>query len=380
MTELPVRGFWSYVHDDDRTDEGRILQLATDLQSEFAALTAGSLELFVDRSSLEWGADWRAKINEAIAQAAFLIPVITPRYFTSQACRDELLAFAAQAEAAGVPDLVLPVYWIEVRELENDPSVDEVTALVAARQRQDLRIARLEDRGSSAYRQAVNRLAKALADQSERLAAAIVEVPVVGVSNDSEEDDEEEGSLGVLETLGQGEVALEAITPTLEELGQQIATVGDLVRAGAAEMSRAEARGQGFQARIRVAARLAQELREPAERIAHLGQEYGANMRHIDPMVRVIINAAHDAEDPEERAAADGAVEAIMGMVRSSEEAMQHLRELVDSVKGGARLSSTMRPVLRELNRGLQGVLDSSTVFGEWKTLIEHTDDEGPAA
>src|SRR4051812_44638633 len=116
MADVPVTGFWSYVHDDDHGEQGRVLDLATDLQTEFAAITAGSLQLFIDRTSLEWGADWRARINEAIAQAAFLIPVITPRYFISQACRDEILAFAAAAEAAGVADLVLPVYWIEVRE------------------------------------------------------------------------------------------------------------------------------------------------------------------------------------------------------------------------------------------------------------------------
>jgi len=379
MSDLPVRGFWSYVRDDDHTDKGRILELAEDLRSEFAAITAGSLELFVDRTSIEWGDDWRAKIDEAIAQAAFLIPIITPRYFTSQACRDEILAFAAQAQAAGVPDLVLPVYWIDVRELENDPSVDEVTALVADRQRQDLRIARLADRGSSVYRQAVHELAVALAERSDRLATAVVALPVLaGKPADSDEDGDE--GLGLMETLGEGEVALDEITPILNKIGAEIETIGTLMEGGTAELERADARGQGFKGRVRVAAKIAAELKEPARNIAELGQEYGAMMVKIDPMVRMLIEAGKSTKDPEEQEAAQEMFEALRGMVLSSQAALDQLRELVDVVKDGARVSSTMRPVLRELNRGLQGVLDSSAVFAEWMRLIGPDDGIDAAA
>lgn len=377
VSELAVRGFWSYVHDDDATDDGRILQLAEDLKSEFAAITGNSLRLFVDRTSLEWGDDWRAKIDEAIVQATFLIPVVTPRYFKSQACRDEIRAFAAQAQAAGVPDLVLPVYWIVVRELESDPSVDEVTALVADRQRQDLRAGRLEDRGSSIYRQAVNQLAAALADRSERVASASVDLPAVaGSVNDP--DDGEDGP-GLLETLGEGEVALGEISPIMVRIGAEIETIGTFMEAATAELARADARGQGFKGRVRVAAKLAVALKEPSGHIAQLGQEYGGMMVKIDPMVRMLIDAGKRTSDPEEAAAALELFEQLRKMVDSSEAALESLGQMVESAKDMARTSSTMRPVLRELNRGLQGVLDSSTVFAEWMRLLDDDPDDGLA-
>jgi hypothetical protein len=373
MHEVPVRGFWSYVHADDDGDEGRILQLAADLQSEFAAITAGSLELFHDRTSLEWGDDWRARIDEAIAQAAFLIPIVTPRYFASQECRSELLAFASHARTAGVEDLVLPVYWIEVRELEHDPSVDEVVALVAARQRQDLRAVRLTDRSSSVYRQAIYRLASALAERSERLGTAVTVVPTLtSVTDDRSRAD---GGPGLVETLGEGEVALEAITPLMGEIGRQVETVTSLMTAATEDTDAAEARGQGFAARVSIAAKLADALKEPAGRIAHLGQQYVAMLMQADPAVRALIEARHAAQDQaaQDQETAQELVDAIRALVSGSEIAMEQLRQLVSAAEEVARMSSTMRPVLRELNRGLQAVLDGSGIFAEWNRLLEES-------
>lgn len=47
--------FWCYVHADDHNDQGRILQLAWDIQNEFAAITADLLDMTVDRKASCWG-------------------------------------------------------------------------------------------------------------------------------------------------------------------------------------------------------------------------------------------------------------------------------------------------------------------------------------
>jgi hypothetical protein len=54
-----INGFWSYVQADDEAERGRIALLAQDLRAEFEMLTGESIELFLDRDSIEWGDAWR---------------------------------------------------------------------------------------------------------------------------------------------------------------------------------------------------------------------------------------------------------------------------------------------------------------------------------
>jgi len=95
---LIAKGFWSYVHDDDDAEGGRITALARDLSAQYEMLTGESIDLFLDRDDLEWGNDWRATVDGSLAVTAFFIPVLTPRYFSSAECRRELNAFVRKAK------------------------------------------------------------------------------------------------------------------------------------------------------------------------------------------------------------------------------------------------------------------------------------------
>lgn len=75
-----LQGFWSYVHNDDEAEGGRISQLARDVARQFEMLTGEPLALFLDRDAIKWGEDWRDKIDSNLASVAFFVPVMTPRY------------------------------------------------------------------------------------------------------------------------------------------------------------------------------------------------------------------------------------------------------------------------------------------------------------
>lgn len=139
-------GFWSYVHDDDLGDHGRIKELSEDLRAEYRIQTAEDLELFHDRESIRWGEEWETLIGDAIAGTTFFIPIITPSYFRSNACRQELLKFVREAERAGLDRLLMPVYWVTVPELRDEgaASKDEAVKAIATHQWQDLREVRLD--------------------------------------------------------------------------------------------------------------------------------------------------------------------------------------------------------------------------------------------
>jgi len=169
MSLEAVAGFWSYAHDDDILDGGAILELAHAIEEEYNLLSGEPLELFVDRSSIAWGDKWRERIDSALSQTTFFIPIITPRYFTRTECRRELLEFAGKAKSLGVDELLLPILYVEVQGFGTE-SPDDAIALAARTQYEDWRNMRLLEPNSREYRAAVNALARRLLGISREVA------------------------------------------------------------------------------------------------------------------------------------------------------------------------------------------------------------------
>jgi len=167
MSVSGVAGFWSYSHDDDERDGHGLLRLAARIRDEFALVTGESLTLFVDRNDITWGDEWRRRIDTALAETTFFIPIITPLYFKRDECRRELVSFVGQAESLGAIELVMPILYVDVPELAED-GTDEVRALIARMQYVDWRKLRLSAEDSPEYRQGVNSLAAKLAEVGNR--------------------------------------------------------------------------------------------------------------------------------------------------------------------------------------------------------------------
>ena len=70
---MHFKGFWSYRQVDDKRDSGRIRQLAYDIVDEYAAITGETIDLFLDRDSIEWGSLWESDIREALESGLFRI-------------------------------------------------------------------------------------------------------------------------------------------------------------------------------------------------------------------------------------------------------------------------------------------------------------------
>src|SRR5215216_2598125 len=186
-------GFWSYVHADDDAEGGRILSLASRLAAAYRLLTAEDLQLFRDRDDVRWGDEWRSRIDQAIAGTTFFLPILTPSYFTSQECRRELLKFTAEAKRLGLEQLIMPIYWAPIPELDRlgEDAADEAIALVARYQWQDFREARLEDEGSSTFRKAVYALATEIARRVEQITQHADDLPAGSTMDGEPERDGE---------------------------------------------------------------------------------------------------------------------------------------------------------------------------------------------
>lgn len=137
-------GFLSYVHNDDTISHGYIGRLRVALEGEVQArLADDGFAIFHDRDDIAWGQQWRDRLAAGVDGAVLFLPVVTPRYFRSEACRDELTRFLAHEQALGRTDLVLPIYLLTVDSLD-EHAEDPLMRAIAAHQWMDWRHLRRE--------------------------------------------------------------------------------------------------------------------------------------------------------------------------------------------------------------------------------------------
>jgi hypothetical protein len=358
-------GFWSYVREDDVGDDGRILTLSRDIRASYRLQTAEDLRLFVDRESIQWGEEWEKLIGDAIAGTTFFIPLITPSYFQSNACRQELLKFVREADRLGLRQLLMPVYWVTVKELEQDgpDSSDEAIRAIATHQWQDLREVRLEERESAEYRKAVNGLAGEIAKRAVEVAETVDDVPS-RPAEILEEATEDDGEPGILEILTEGDEAFEKLTNIMGGIAEDIKEVGEISETANSDLEAAVARGQGTKAALTITERYARQLSDPADRIADRGQEFAASMTSLDASMHTRLNILG-----EEGSLSDEHVEFLRGveeLAATSDEALDQLADMVRSATALANVSRSLRAPVRRMKEGLQGVLDGRAIIAEW--------------
>jgi parallel beta-helix repeat protein len=145
MTVQPI-GFLSYVRDDDAHERGRLTEFCNRLCGEVRMQGCDEFELFQDRKDIAWGQQWQQRIDNSIDATSFLIPIITPRFFKSPACREEMERFLDREKRLGRNDLILPVYYRDSPVLNDEKKrkTDRLAMIIAERQYADWREMRFE--------------------------------------------------------------------------------------------------------------------------------------------------------------------------------------------------------------------------------------------
>jgi hypothetical protein len=365
------RGFWSYVHDDDQAEGERISRLARDVLAQFNMITGTSIDLFLDRDNLDWGEDWRGKIDESLSAIAFFIPVLTPRYFQSAECRRELNFFLRRADDLGVRDLMMPILYVDVAELHGEESSDPAISLARTYQWVDWTDLRFSDAGSGEYRRAVAGLASRLADATKR----IEDVDVTGAALALEEDAEGEEPFGILDEMARAEEVIPQWVETMTLISQEIENVGEIMGAAAEEIDRGNAQGKGFAARLIIMRSVARDLDEPSMRIETYGNQFSTQLNEVDTGIRTVINRAptEAAGDPKALAEATDFYRAIRELSESAEQGFDGLAQMVASIVPVENMSRDLRPSLRRLKKGLTLVTEGRKVIQEWVELMDET-------
>ena len=342
-------GFWSYAHGDNELDDGAILELARLLMEEYDLLSGEPLELFIDRANIVWGEQWRNRIDAALTQTTFFIPIITPRYFNRSECRRELLEFTAKAKSLGVEELVLPILYVAPKDFSAE-SGDEAVSLIAKVQYEDWRTRRLLEPSSREYRTAVNGLARRLMGIAGRVAERQLRVELSTDSDDRGAD----GIVELMEEVGKLLPSwLDAVRGERINHAQINATIVEC----ASQWTRLQKSRAAPSAQLAAKIRHAKAMLPLAERARTEAQVYVSRSVELDPLISAL--ARFVDEHPEGftlirplRDALDEAVDTIReGEGNAKREGWRRFSENFKSDRHLGRIFQTCNAVFADTDR-----------------------------
>ena len=173
MKPQPI-AFMSYVRSDDEHEHGRLTEFRERLSAEVRMQTGEEFPIFQDREDIHWGENWKARIEESLDEVTFLVPIVTPGFFKSPACCDELRRFLKREEDLNRSDLILPVYYVDCPLLSDEKkrAKDELAQVIAERQYADWRELRFEPFTSPQIGKTFAQLAVQIREALDRTAPA----------------------------------------------------------------------------------------------------------------------------------------------------------------------------------------------------------------
>lgn len=178
----------SYTRKDDEFFGGYITAFRKTLESAVHVVTGREdFRIFQDVEGIVVGEQWQKKLAEVIGTANFLVPMISPLFFNSEPCREEVELFLAHERQLQRDDLILPVYFLSSPKLEKDEEKgkDPIATELARRQMFDWREKANLPLQEPAARSAMLSLAGAVAAAIERVEAPPAAPTTEGVSGRS---------------------------------------------------------------------------------------------------------------------------------------------------------------------------------------------------
>ena len=164
-------GFMSYARTDDSHENGKLSEFREHLCYE-VRLQSGvdQFDIFQDHLHIVWGEQWQQRLGEARNSLKVLIPIITPKFFKSDACRAEVARFALLEKQLGRTDLIFPVYYVSTAYLDDKvkQKTDEIAQVIASHQHLDWRELRHDSLTSPDARRMLAKMAEHIVAAMER--------------------------------------------------------------------------------------------------------------------------------------------------------------------------------------------------------------------
>jgi hypothetical protein len=143
-SEATPQVFMSYTRSDDEYLGGALTELRKALEKALHFQHGRSMTVFQDIEGIHLGQNIQQRLGESLNETLLLLPIITPSYLQSAWCREEFTRFLERERALGRNDLIIPIYYHKVNEIEaarphptraqpaSDPIVAELVSRLAA--------------------------------------------------------------------------------------------------------------------------------------------------------------------------------------------------------------------------------------------------------
>jgi CheY-like chemotaxis protein len=164
--------FLSYTRKDDEFFGGYITAFRKMLENAVHVVSGEeTFQVFQDIEGIVIGENWRKKLSAVLQESSFFMPMLTPLFFNSGPCREEVTEFRAHEEKMKRDDLILPLYFLTSAKIEKDEEKekDSIAKLLASRQMSDWRENANVPLQEPAARQAVLKLANGIVEAIDRL-------------------------------------------------------------------------------------------------------------------------------------------------------------------------------------------------------------------
>jgi CheY-like chemotaxis protein len=119
--------FLSYTRKDDELfASGYITAFRKVLENAVQVVTGDrNFEIFQDKEGIVIGENWQRSLAEAIRDSSFFVPMLSPLFFTSDPCREEVRQFLEHERALNRDDLILPIYFVASAKVEKEEEKDK---------------------------------------------------------------------------------------------------------------------------------------------------------------------------------------------------------------------------------------------------------------
>ncbi len=174
---------------------------------------------------------------------------------------------------------------------------------------------------------------------------------------------------GFLDIMAKAEEHQEALAPSLQAVGECVASLGRLAEESSERIARSDASGKGMRGRLQVATRYAQGLTEIAEPLDMTVDRYVSVLDAFSAGTLALIGRMED--DPVAAEAGREFGMATRQMAVISRESMSNLAEMVDSIKANSQLSRVLREPSRRLTAALDRFTGATSIVDEWDRRLQ---------
>ena len=362
--EGSTHSFWSYVREDDRATFGKIALLRDDICTFYRFETGVRIQIFMDRDNVGWGQQWQSLITQGINTTTFLIPIVTPSYFQSQPCRDELLRFDALCRKRGLDELILPIL-LSGRTRVSIESDDPVARIIAAAQFRDFSEVWLVERGSESWNRAVRDIVFDLIE-AERRAESQLSQFAINQSNRTDRRDEavddgdtEDDSLGIVELLGDVESKINQIAPTVEQAVSDFNALSDVLGRTPLSNNTAASDPRSFQRNIILSAQM---FRAEAQQFEQSSSAALESVRDADAIMTPLRLQLEELNDP------SFLVRFLESMapLRDVSTVAEQMDDVLVQMRDLERMSSVLRKELRPARKAITFLRESANIAASW--------------